>query len=41
LKTIGQKQVREAQLAQEGMEMGQSRKADASVKPARKNGGKK
>jgi len=41
LKTIGQKQVREAQLAQEGMEMGQSRKADASVKPARKNGGAK
>jgi len=30
--------VREAQLAQEGMEMGQSRKADASVKPARKSG---
>jgi circadian clock protein KaiC len=41
LKTIKQKQVREAQLAQEGMEMGQSRKADATVKPARKNGGKK
>jgi circadian clock protein KaiC len=41
LKTIRQKQVREAQLVQEGMEMGQSRKADASVKPARKDGGTK
>jgi circadian clock protein KaiC len=40
LKTIGQQQVREVQLVQERVDMGQNRKADAAAQPGKKEGSK-